>query len=296
MISAATVKELRERTGVGMMDCKRALEQCGGDMEKAIEFLREKGLATAAKKAGRVAKQGIIFGKTIGNRGVLVELNCETDFVAKNDEFLALGTAMAEMALVYSFNNVDALLAMSYKDATVQDALTNLIATIGENMAVRRVAYFDAGANGVLDLYTHGGGRIAVMVQVELGEGAAKNDEIIEAVHDLSLQIVAAKAQFVTSEDVSAETIEKEKQIYRAQALNEGKSEQIVEKMVEGRLRKYFEEICLMDQAFIKDTDITVRKHLENVGKKNATSIVVKNFVRYEIGESLSDAEVQENE
>ena len=295
MISAALVKELRERTGAGMMDCKRALEQSEGDMDKAIEFLREKGLATAAKKAGRVAKQGIIFGKLVGNKGALVELNCETDFVAKNESFQSLGNALVELVLSNGLTQVEALLQMPHEGHTVTDALTNLIATIGENMAIRRIAYFDAPENSMLDLYIHGGGRIAVITQLEIGDSAAtQKSELRELVHDLSLQIVAAKSQFVSQSDIDPETIEKEKQIYKVQAMNEGKPENIAEKMVEGRLRKFFEEVVLLNQLYIKDTDITVQKLIDKLAKECATSIKVVRFVRFEIGEGVTESEESE--
>ena len=293
MISAATVKELRERTGVGMMDCKRALEQCEGDMEKAIEFLREKGLATAAKKAGRVAKQGIVFGKTDGRRGALVELNCETDFVAKNEGFQDLGNALVEAVFTSGNNDVTQLLETPYQGSTMQAALTNLIATIGENMAIRRAAFFDAGDNGMLDLYIHGGGRIAAMVNMSVANGNPSED-IQPTAHDISLQIVAAKPVYVASEDIPADVLEAEKQIFHSQAINEGKPENIVPRLVEGRVRKLFEEQCLLDQFFIKDTDISVRTYLQNMGKQLDRELSIVNFVRFEIGETLTAAESAE--
>ncbi|MCL2548897.1 MAG: translation elongation factor Ts [Symbiobacteriaceae bacterium] len=292
MVTVESVKELRERTGSGMMDCKRALEQCDGDMEKAIELLREKGLATAAKKAGRAAKQGIVFGSIEGTKGALVELNCETDFVAKNEGFQKLGNDLVALVLKECCPNVETLLQLPYEGYTVEAALTNLIATIGENMAIRRLAYFAAEPNELLDLYIHGGGRIAVMVRLELGDAAATaNPELKVLAHDLSLQIVAAKAQFIAQDDIDAETIEKERQIYKVQAMNEGKPENIAEKMVEGRLRKFFEEVVLLNQFFIKDTDITVLKLIEKLAKEHQTTLKVKQFVRFEIGESVPDAE-----
>jgi elongation factor Ts len=292
MISAALVKELRERTGAGMMDCKRALEQCEGDMDKAISFLREKGLATAAKKAGRVANQGIVFGKIEGSRGALVELNCETDFVAKNDEFLNFGNDLVNITLKDGHSQVEQLLAAAYEGQSVQDALTNKIATIGENMAVRRIAYFDVGSTGILDLYIHGGGRIAVLVHMETGDSSAvSRPELKELAHDLALQAVAAKARFISSSDVDAATIENEKQIFKAQAINEGKAENIAERMVEGRLRKYFEEVCLLNQLFIKDTSLTVAALIEKLGKEAGIKLSVTRFARFEIGESVEENE-----
>jgi elongation factor Ts len=286
MISAGLVKELRDRTGAGMMDCKRALEQTEGDMEKAIEFLREKGLAQAAKKAGREANQGLVFGKVEGSRGVILELNCETDFVAKNEEFQKLGYDMVSIALEQNVKSAESLLLLPYEAATLQDALTQKIATIGENMALSRLEAFDTQGSGILDLYIHGGGRIAVIVQLSIAD-ATKLDspELKELAHDLALQIVAAKAQYISRDDIDAEAIEKEKAIYRAQALNEGRPEHIIDRMVDGRVRKFFEEVCLLEQAYIKDTNINVKTLVANLAKQCATEITVQRFVRFEIGE-----------
>jgi len=291
MISAATVKELRERTGAGMMDCKRALEGCGGDMDKAIEFLREKGLATAAKKAGRVAKQGLVFGKQADQRAAMVELNCETDFVAKNEEFQRLGSALADLALAQGIDQVEQLLALPYEGSNVQAALTDRIATLGENMGIRRLAFYET-ASGLLDLYLHGGGRIAVLVQLELGEAAAAaKPELQELAHDLALQIVAAKAQYIAQSDVPAEVVAAEQQIYHAQAVNEGRPENVIPRMVEGRLRKFYEENCLLEQFYVKDTDIKVGALIERLAKQTGTSITVSRFARFEVGEGASAEE-----
>ena len=286
MISAATVKELRDRTGAGMMDCKRALEQSAGDIEKAIEFLREKGLATAAKKAGRVAKQGTVFGLQENGRAALVEFNCETDFVAKNDSFIDLGKAMVKLVLDNGITQVEQLLASELNGSVVQDQLTNLIATIGENMGIRRLAFYEYGANGTVDYYSHGNGRIAVLVRLEVEDAAKVNEaKIVELAHDLSLQIVAAKAQFIAASDINEETMEKERQIYKTQAMNEGKPESIAIKMVEGRVRKFYEEVCLLNQFYIKDTDLQISQIVDSLAKEIGTGIKVTDFVRFEIGE-----------
>ncbi len=292
MISAASVKELRERTSAGMMDCKRALEACEGDMEKAIEYLREKGLAAAAKKAGRVAKQGLIVGKVQGKQASLIEVNCETDFVAKNDDFQFWVNELALLIIEKQLTQVEDLLNQPYAQGTVQSELTNKIATIGENMGIRRFAYYDVEPTSVLDLYIHGGGKIGVLIELSLSDAQFENNEQVkELIHDLALQIAAGRALFISSDEVPAEVIEKEREIYLAQAINEGKPANIAERMVEGRIRKYYEEICLLHQAFVKDTDLTIAKLLVKVGKEVGCSISVKSFTRFEIGEGFEATE-----
>lgn len=296
MISATIVKELRERTGAGMMDCKRALEQNDGDMEKAIEFLREKGLAAAAKKAGRVANQGTIYGYITNNGqvGSVIEVNCETDFVAKNDEFRVMVHGLGQQVTEGGASTVDELLAQPMKGqtATVRDVLTNKIATLGENMAIRRLARFVAGANGLLDLYIHMGGRIGVLMHLVADKPEALTAQVVKTLaHDLCLQVVASKPQYVSRNDVAAEIVAKEREIYKVQAMNEGKPENIAEKMVNGRVEKFFQETCLVEQLFIRDTDITVTKLLANVGKEVGANLSVKEFVRFELGEGIGVTE-----
>lgn len=296
MITAATVKELRERTSAGMMDCKRALEACDGDMEKAIEYLREKGLAAAAKKAGRVAKQGLIVGKVEGKKASLIEVNCETDFVAKNDDFQNWVGELASLIIEKQLTQVDDLLAQPYAQGTVQSELTNKIATIGENMGIRRLAYYSVEPTSVLDLYIHGGGKIGVLIELSLSDAQfANHEKVKELIHDLALQIAASRALFINSNEVSAELIAKEREIYLAQAINEGKPANIAERMVEGRIRKFFEEICLLNQTFVKDADLTITKLLAKVGKEVGCDISVKSFTRFEIGEGFEASE-SENE
>jgi len=292
MISAATVKELRERTSAGMMDCKRALEACEGDMEKAIEYLREKGLAAAAKKAGRVAKQGLIVGKVEGKQASLIEVNCETDFVAKNDDFQIWVNELALLIIEKQITQVEDLLVQPHAQGTVQSELTNKIATIGENMGIRRLAYYSVEPNSLVDLYIHGGGKIGVLIELSLSDAKCINhDQVKELIHDLALQIAASRALFITSEEVSADLIAKEREIYLAQAINEGKPANIAERMVEGRIRKFFEEICLLNQAFVKDSDLTIAKLLTKVGKEVGCNISVKSFTRFEIGEGFKATE-----
>jgi len=238
MVTAAMVKELRERTGAGMMDCKKALAETG-DMEKAVEFLREKGLAAAAKKAGRVASEGLVEAKIEdGNKkAVLLEVNCETDFVAKTDEFRDFVGQVAGAILANNPVTPDELLNVKTGDGTVSDLITEKIAKIGENMSIRRFELYESSA-GIVEAYIHGAGRIGVLVEVS---GGAAN--ILDVARDVAMQVAASKPEFVTRDQVPAETIEKEKEILKAQAVNEGKPANIAEKMVAGRIEKYFKEV-----------------------------------------------------
>lgn len=291
MITAQSVKELREKTGAGMMDCKKALTEAQGDMEKAIEILREKGLAAAAKKAGRVAAEGIVktyISEDKKSAGI-VELNCETDFVAANEEFVTFADRLAQMASTTSATTVEEFVAEKYDaENTVSEALTALIAKLGENMTVRRFNKF-AVANGVVESYIHGGGRIGVVV--ELGCDADNTAVLIEVAKDVCMQVAAANPTFLSREDVDQESLEKEKEIYRVQALNEGKPENIVEKMVMGRIQKYYKEVCLLDQAWVKDGDKSISKYLQEKSKEVGSPITINKFVRFERGEGIEKAE-----
>ena len=285
-ISAQLVKELREMTGAKMMDCKKALVQTEGDIEKAIEFLREKGLADAAKKSGRVAAEGIVktYISEDKKKGSVVEFNCETDFVAANDEFTAFAERLAEMAVETGVETVEALLNEKFDaETTVSDALKALIAKLGENMTVRRFTTF-AVENGVVKSYIHGGGRIGVLVEVACDTASDVLDEVAK---EVCMQIAAANPLFLSEDQVDAASIEKEKEIYRVQALNEGKPENIVEKMVEGRIKKYYKEVCLLDQLWVKDNDKTIAKFLAEKSKEVGSPITVTRFVRYERGEGI---------
>ena len=285
-ISAQLVKELREMTGAKMMDCKKALVQTEGDIEKAIEFLREKGLADAAKKSGRVAAEGIVktFISADKKKGAVLEFNCETDFVAANEEFVAFADRLAEMAVETTANNVEELLNEKFDAETaVADALKALIAKLGENMTVRRFTTF-AIENGIVKSYIHGGGRIGVLVEVACDTASDVLDEVAK---EVCMQIAAANPLFLSEDQVDAASIEKEKEIYRVQALNEGKPENIVEKMVEGRIKKYYKEVCLLDQLWVKDNDKTIAKFLAEKSKEVGSPISVTRFVRYERGEGI---------
>ena len=290
MITAKSVKELREMTGAGMMDCKKALVQTEGDIEKAVEYLREKGLAAAAKKAGRVAAEGIVktFVSADKKTAGMVEVNCETDFVAANEEFVSFADKVAEMVANTSAANVEELLAEKFDgEATVQEALTALIAKLGENMTLRRFAKFNI-EKGAVASYIHGGGRIGVMVEV----ACDTESEILEEVaREVCMQVAAANPLFLSKEEVDSESLEKEKEIYRVQALNEGKPENIVEKMVNGRIQKYYKEVCLLDQAWVKDGDKSIAKFLEEKSKEVGSPIAITRYARFERGEGIEKVE-----
>ncbi|MDY6012911.1 translation elongation factor Ts [Clostridium sp.] len=285
MITAKSVKELRDKTGAGMMDCKKALTETNGDVEKAIEVLREKGLAAAAKKAGRTAAEGIVktFVSEDGKNASIVEVNCETDFVAANEEFVNFAEKVAELAANTSVNTVEELLKEKLGDATVQETLTALVAKLGENMTVRRFEKLSV-ENGAIESYIHGGGRIGVLVEVST-EGDSNVAK--EVAKEVCMQVAAANPLFLNRESVDQEALEKEKEIYRVQALNEGKPENIVEKMVMGRIQKYFKEVCLVDQVWVKDGDKTITKLLEEKSKEAGAPITITKFVRYERGEGI---------
>ncbi len=280
MFTAKDVMALRERTGAGMMDCKKALTECNGDTEKAIDFLREKGLAAAAKKAGRIAAEGIVGSYMCDDRkvGVIVEVNCETDFVAKTDDFKAFVAAIAKQVAVNNPASVEALLGETCVDdpsKTISMMLNEAVAKIGEKISIRR---FDR-AEGVVDTYVHLGGKIGVLVNVA-GEVNA------EKLHDVAMQIAAAKPTCISKEDINQADVEKEKEILRAQALNEPKPkpEAIIEKMVNGRIEKYYKEVCLVEQAFVKDPEQTV-------GQMIGGAFRVLSFTRFEMGEGLQKRE-----
>lgn len=280
MFTAKDVMALRERTGAGMMDCKKALTECNGDAEKAIDFLREKGLAAAAKKAGRIAAEGIVGSYMTDDRkvGVIVEVNCETDFVAKTDDFKTFVATIAKQIAVKNPATVEELMEQTLVDdpaKTVNMLLNEAVAKIGEKISIRRFQR----AEGVVDTYVHLGGKIGVLVDVE-GEAVA------EKLHDVAMQIAAAKPNCISRDDVNQADVEKEKEILRAQALNEPKPkpEAIIEKMVNGRIEKYYKEVCLMEQPFVKDQD-------QSVGQMVGGAFKVLSFTRFEMGEGLQKRE-----
>ncbi|WP_047151672.1 translation elongation factor Ts [Aneurinibacillus tyrosinisolvens] len=276
-ISASMVKELRERTGAGMMDCKKALQETDGDMEKAIDLLREKGIAKAAKKSDRVAAEGLAAVAVEGNVGCIVEVNSETDFVAKNENFQNFVKEITEHLLSQRPANVEEAMGQSFKGtgAPLQEVLNEKISTIGENMSLRRFEILEKGENSVFGQYLHMGGRIGVLIELN-------NTTNEDLARDLAMQIAAAKPTYVSRDQVDASELEREREVLTAQALNEGKPENIVQKMVEGRINKYYEEVCLVEQTFVKDPD----KKVKNLLKENGNAEVVR-FVRYEVGEGI---------
>ena len=288
MFTATDVKNLREKTGCGMMDCKKALTEADGDMEKALEFLREKGLATAAKKSGRIAAEGIVDAYVDGNVGVLVEVNAETDFVAKNDEFRKFVTGVAKEIANSNPANVEELLEKPFEGGqSVRDALTEKIAKIGENMNIRRFERYE----GIVETYIHGGGRIGVMVKFDTTPEAAATEDFKTLAKDVAMQIAAIFPQYIAPEDVPAEVVEKEKEILTAQAINEGKPANIAEKMVAGRIKKFYKEVCLIEQPFIKDGDKSVGAVIKEVSAKIGAPVSVAEFARLEKGEGLEKRE-----
>ncbi|MDP4118289.1 MAG: translation elongation factor Ts [Bacillota bacterium] len=289
MITAQAVKELREITNCGMMDCKKALTEVDGDMEKAIEWLREKGLAAAAKKAGRIASEGLVDAYVNDDNTVaaIVEINSETDFVAKNSDFQAFVKNVARIVAETNPADIEDLKTKKYidSDLTVEEALREKILTIGENMNIRRFARYE----GAVVTYIHGGGRIGVIVQFDTD--VASKPEFFEVAKDVALQIAASAPTYLDRSVVPADVLEKEKEILKAQALNEGKPEAIVEKMVMGRISKYYKENCLVDQEFVKDPEISVSKMLDVKGKEMGGTISVKAYDRFEKGEGLEKRE-----
>ncbi|MBU3153799.1 translation elongation factor Ts [Clostridium estertheticum] len=292
MVTASMVKELREKTGAGMMDCKRALSETDGDVEKAIELLREKGLAAAAKKSGRIAAEGIVCTYISEDMkvGAVVEVNCETDFVAINNEFVTLANNTAKQAAQTNSTTIEEFTSekcMSDETITINDAVTALIAKLGENMSVRRFQKFSI-ENGVVQSYVHGGGRIGVLVELSCEK---QDDVLITIAKDVAMQIAAASPLFLDNTCVDKDTLEKEKEIYRVQAINEGKPEKIVEKMVMGRVNKYFKEVCLLEQVWVKNADYTITKYLKEESKKLGAEIKVTRFERFERGEGIEKKE-----
>lgn len=286
-ITAAMVKELREKTNAGMMDCKKALKETNGDMEKAIDYLREKGLSQAAKKSSRIAAEGLTTAliSDCGKRGVVLEVNSETDFVAKNVEFQNFVMDTAKIILDKNPADIEALKTTTYLDGakTVQDVLTDKISTIGENMSIRRFDCIDVNEGAVVS-YIHAGGKISVIIGLE-SEG--EKSALEELGKDLAMQVAAMNPKYISREDVDQEYIDHEREILVAQALNEGKPKNIVEKMVEGRLNKELKEVCLLEQPFVKDGDISVSKYIQNTAAKLGKDIKIAGVKRYEVGEGI---------
>ena len=280
MITAQLVKELREKTGAGMMDCKKVLTETDGDMEKAAELLRERGIAKAAKKSDRIAAEGLVYCYVTDDKkvGVVIEVNAETDFVAKNQEFKTFVEETAKQIAVKNPVDVDALLSqpsMNDESKTIQDILTDKIATIGENMSIRRFVRYES--TGIVGSYIHGDGKIGVLVDCPTGSE--------DVARDVCMQIAAARPEYLDRNSVPADVVAHEMEILKAQAMNEGKPEAIAEKMVQGRIGKFYSEICLLEQPFVKDPDMKIEKYLES----KDTQII--KFARFEKGEGLQKRE-----
>ena len=288
-ITAAMVKELREATGAGMMDCKKALTETDGNMEKAVDVLREKGLAKAAKKADRIAAEGLVAIEMNEDNTAasVVEVNSETDFVAKNEDFKDFVKLVSKMALNTEKTTVEELLTEEAEEGNdLQTVLNNKVAKIGEKLDFRRFA--KVSTNGQVAGYIHGAGKIAVLVEMET-EG--RDERILTLGKDVAMQVAAMNPKYVSRDDVDAEYIAHETEVLTQQALNEGKPANIVEKMVKGRLEKELKEVCLLEQPFVKDPDFTVKKLVEAVAKEVGTEIKVVNVVRFEVGEGIEKKE-----
>jgi elongation factor Ts len=279
-ITAAMVKELREKTGVGMMECKKALAEVEGDMEKAVVWLREHGMARAAKKEGRVAAEGLVevFVNPEQTAGVLVELNCETDFVSKNEEFRALAHDIAKLAYQHKAKDHEELLGLKIGAQTVKETLTELIAKIGENMNLRRVKVLHA-TNGVVTGYSHMGGRIGTLVVLEGATGA----DVVEIGKDLAMHVAAAAPRYLVETEVNAEELNQEREIARKRLEEEGKPAELVEKILVGQMKKFYKEVCLIEQAFVKDQNVTVQKHVDSTKK----GLKIASFGRFQLGEGI---------
>lgn len=287
-ITAQMVKELRETTGAGMMDCKKALQEAEGNMERAIDLLREKGLSKAAKKSDRIAAEGLVAIEINADNtvGAIVEINSETDFVAKNEDFKTFVKDVAEMALATEKEDVAGLLTESHKEGALSEVLNNRIATIGEKLDIRR--FEKVSTNGQVAGYIHGGGKIGVLVELET---EARDADVLAMGKDIAMQVAAMNPKYVSKDDVDQDYIAHETEILTQQALNEGKPANIVEKMIKGRLEKQLKEVCLVEQTFVKNPDLTIKQLVADVAKKVGSEIKVARVVRFEVGEGIEKKE-----
>ena len=288
--TAADVKALREMTGVGMLDCKKALAETDGDMDKAVEFLREKGLAAAQKKAGRIAAEGVAYAEVFSDGAALVEVNAETDFVAKNEKFLDFVKNVCYVVAKWGPADMETLMTLPYRKTgmTVEQAQQDMVLTIGENIKIRR---FERYMEGMSIAYNHMGGRIGVLLNMNVSAGLEENETVIELGKDIAMQIAAMNPSFLDKSSVSQETLDKEKEFQLAQLANDpkmaAKPEKVKEGIVMGKMGKFYEENCLMQQAFVKENKTSVEKHVAAVAKELGGTIEVKGFYRYERGEGL---------
>ena len=296
--TAKDVQKLREMTGVGMMDCKKALTESDGDMDKAVAYLREKGLAAAQKKAGRVAAEGIVAAGAHGIAVGLVEVNAETDFVAKNESFTSFANDVAKLVAEHNPATLETLMSMTYpgSELTVLEMQQEKVLVIGENIKVRRFERYDVG---VTVPYVHMGGKVGVLVNLEVTPGLESNEKVIELGKDLAMQIAAMRPMYLDSTSVDQSVIDQERQIQLAKAIEENKAKNlpddkataIAENMVKGRMNKFFEEICLVNQPFVKESKLTVEQHVAALAKELGGEIKVKDFIRFERGEGIEKEE-----
>lgn len=285
-ISAADVKKLRDQTGVAMMDCKKALVEAEGDIAKAVEILRTKGQATAQKRSGKTAAEGTVVAKVVGHRGVVVELNCETDFVARNDDFVALANSTAETVLAESPADTDELLKLTPAgaDKALSDLVTDATGSIGEKIVVRRFENVEAEGGFVQD-YIHGGGRIGVLVGVKGSDGS--DEKVRDLARDVAMQVAAMRPQYLCPDCVPEDVRTKELEIQKERVREEGRPENMLEKIALGRMKKFYGEICLLEQPFVKENKKSVSKVVEEVGKELSKELAIVGFARYEVGEGI---------
>jgi elongation factor Ts len=286
-ITTADIKQLRELTGAGILDCKKALQEANGDVDLAVDALRKKGLAAASKKASREANDGVVKAAVsdAGEAGAMIELNCETDFVARTGDFQTFADSLLCQVLTNSIKSVDDLLEAPFIEnpaITVSAQLQETIAKLGENMKIRQIALFELGDDGMIDSYIHIGGRVGVLIQVS--GGSADDARFAELVHDLALQVAAAAPRYITEDEIPSEQVEAEKNIYRAQIAEDKKPDNIKERIIEGKLRKWFSEITLMNQEFVKDSSLTVSKLLKQKSKELGSDLEIERFARFELG------------
>jgi len=288
MITAAIVKELRDKTNAGMMDCKKVLTETNGDIEASIKLLRERGIAKAGAKADRAAKEGIIVARVnpAANEGILLELNCETDFVSKNESFQAFVHEIADALAAAKAADHAAALAVQHGEYNLEDTVKAKVVEVGENLQFRKYVRFDAAPGGVIASYIHMGGKVGVLLEVGTTQAATTtNPTFRELVKDLTLHIAACSPKGLAREDIPQSVIDNEKEIFRAQLINEGKPEAMLEKILPGKLAKWFSESCFLEQGFVKDTDITVAKLLAAKGAELGDTLTVTRFIRFGLGE-----------
>ena len=277
MISAKQVSELRNLTGAGMMDCKKALSECNGDMDQAVDWLREKGIAKSAKKASRIAAEGLANIYIEGNKAVILEVNSETDFVSKNEEFTGMIDTIGKTILRSNAKTLEEALELTTSEGTINDLIVAKTAKIGEKLSLRRFELIEKSNNEVFGSYLHMGGKIAVLTVLD---GA--NEDVAK---DVAMQAAAMKPQYLNSDEIPADVLEREKEVFKTQAMEEGKPAEIAEKMVTGRIKKFYKEVCLLNQAFIKDGDVDVETYVKNNGG------IVKTMIRFEVGEGMQKRE-----